>query len=424
MLKSLIVLICLSFSLITFSQNNPPVADPGYEYYGTRNGDSPVPVTLHAYDSYDPDIPDDEIVKYKWDTDNDGLFGADDNDGSMMYGGDSDAEGVEVEVVYDWLPGNSYQIYLIVEDSHGATSTAASTTIHILPYSTAIPINIINLTYDGYVSGDGLFKLKIIHPYADAQTFDASFIMYPDDMTLDCFDGEDNPVTQLNYPGGNVKTEYNIYYNSTEFEDAINHYSLKSILTKTGEVYEVVKITRPFTIDNTPPDITCPANQVRPAGESDIYTAMGTEFDPVSATDNLCDPEVFNDINLLETLDGYLFNVGTTTVTWTAEDLAGNIDQCSFDVEISPYTDILDEKSNTLCIYPNPAGNYLVVDPGSNNVGSIILIDPAGRIVKRIKAEENGIKMLDVGKLKPGLYTISVKFGDQRTTVQKVVISK
>ncbi len=423
-MKLLIVLICLSFSLITFSQNNPPVADPGDDYYGTRNEDSPVPVILHAYDSYDPDMPDDEIVKYKWDTDNDGLFGADDTEGSPLYSGDSDAEGVEVEVVYEWLPGQTYSINLIVEDTYGATSTAALTTIHILPYGTAIPINIINLTYDDYVGGDGLFKLKILHPYADAQTLDASFIMYPDDVTLNCFDGEDNPVTQLNYPGGNVKTEYNLYYNSTEFTDAINHYQLKVILTKTGETYEVVKITRPFTIDNTPPEITCPDNQIRPAGESDIYTATGTEFDPESATDNLCDPEVFNDINLLETLDGYSFGTGTTTVTWTAEDLAGNTDQCSFDVDVSPYTDILNEKTNTLQVYPNPAENYLIIDFGVNNVESIILIDPAGRTVKRIRAGKNGNNILDTSKLKPGLYTVSVHFENQRVINQKVVISK
>ena len=424
MSKTFFISICLSFSLITFSQNNPPVADPGDDYYGTRNEEGAIPVTLHAYGSYDADMPDDEITKYKWDTDNDGLYGTDDTEGSYLYSGEYDAEGVEVDIQTDWYPGNTFTIHLIVEDSYGETSSAVSTTVTILPNSTSIPVNLINVAYDNYVSGNGLIKLKIQHPWADAQVFDISASMLPDDIALDCFDDEENPITQLYYPGGNVKTEYDIFYNSTLFEDAVSKYRLKIMLSKSGEMYEIENLTRLFIIDNTPPEITCQENQVRPADESDLYTASGTEFDPVSATDNLCDPGVSNNINLLETLDGYSFNTGTTNVTWTAEDLAGNTDQCSFDVEISPYTDIMTETSKTLYIYPNPAANYLVVDRGSNHVESIGLIDQNGRKVINPTIGHEKIMVLDISELGPGLYTVLIEFADQTIATQKVIISK
>lgn len=424
MLKSIFLFLLSGFSIISFSQNNPPVANPGGDYTGTKNEDIAIPVTLHAYDSYDPDMPDDEIVKYCWDTDNDGLFGADDTNGSVLYSGESDAEGVEVEVVCDWYTGNSYQIHLVVEDSHGARSSVASTALNIVPYSTAIPVDIINLTCDADVSDDGLFKLKISHPYADAQVFGASFFLYPEEVTLDCFDEESNPITQFNYQGGNIKTEYDIYFNSIEFADGLNFYRIKVILSKALEIYEVEKTTRTITIDNTHPIIICPDNQVRDGDESNKYITYGTEFDPLSATDNFGDPSVINDINLLETLNGYSFGPGTTTITWTAEDLAGNTSQCSFDIDVSFQTSTSNEKIKTLNIYPNPVGESLTVDPGNRGVELIILFDTDGRIVKEFRYGQQGIKTIDISGLKQGLYTIFLKFDNKEISTQKVIISK
>ena len=58
----------------------PPVADAGGPYdTGRIDGGAFAPVTLDSRGSTDPNQPCDRIVLYAWDTDLDGLYGADDN---------------------------------------------------------------------------------------------------------------------------------------------------------------------------------------------------------------------------------------------------------------------------------------------------------------------------------------------------------
>jgi hypothetical protein len=67
---------------------HPPCHDPHADANGPYFGSPGVPITLDASGSWDPDSV---LLTYNWDLDNDGLFGADDND---TFGQPSDAVGI------------------------------------------------------------------------------------------------------------------------------------------------------------------------------------------------------------------------------------------------------------------------------------------------------------------------------------------
>ncbi|RLA68912.1 MAG: hypothetical protein DRG30_10720, partial [Epsilonproteobacteria bacterium] len=83
-----------------------------------------------------------------------------------------------------------------------------------------------------------------------------------------------------------------------------------------------------FTIDTTPPQITCPAD-ISQANDTGSCSAVVTWTLP-TATDNVgvasvtCDPT-----------SGSVFPVATTAVTCTAIDLAGNTSTCTFSVTVN-----------------------------------------------------------------------------------------
>jgi pectin methylesterase-like acyl-CoA thioesterase len=131
-------------------------------------------------------------------------------------------------------------------------------------------------------------------------------------------------------------------------------------------------MTTPFVVPT--PAITCPGNQTRCADETagDTYTTAGTEFDP-DVVDDPCFPTTkVNNLNGGNTLDGYIFDPGTTSVSWTITDAMGNDYYCNFDVTIYmlPDPDITGSASvcaNSSVSYstPNVPGNsYLWVVTG------------------------------------------------------------
>lgn len=92
--------------------------------------------------------------------------------------------------------------------------------------------------------------------------------------------------------------------------------------------------------DGQPPTIACPGTQNRNANTGVCsYTTLGTEFDPLSFSDNC--PGTISLAFVLSgvttgsgatTLAGQVFQKGTTTVSWTATDAAGNPVTCTFNV--------------------------------------------------------------------------------------------
>lgn len=101
-------------------------------------------------------------------------------------------------------------------------------------------------------------------------------------------------------------------------------------------------------IDNTDPVITCASttNQtVVPNTTGNIYTFVGTENWEATATDNVGVDSIYYTLSGATvsathntSMTGQQFNYGTTLVTWTATDAAGNFAECSFNVIVEDVT--------------------------------------------------------------------------------------
>ena len=105
--------------------NLRPVANAGGPYATGPVGDGYAPVRLDGRASIDPNAPCDRLVTYKWDTDGDGLFGADD--------APADRVGAVVPdfVSDDWRVGLVQTVGLVVCDLAGACSDPAEADIAV-----------------------------------------------------------------------------------------------------------------------------------------------------------------------------------------------------------------------------------------------------------------------------------------------------
>src|SRR5205814_386645 len=105
-------------------------------------------------------------------------------------------------------------------------------------------------------------------------------------------------------------------------------------------------------VDAQPPVLSdCPANITRPAAAGQCSTTV--TWTPPTATDNCGSPGVAASHN-----PGATFAVGTTTVTYTAMDSAGNTATCSFTVSIVDH--------DPPVISDCPADATFVLPPGAN----------------------------------------------------------
>src|SRR6478609_2912003 len=82
--------------------------------------------------------------------------------------------------------------------------------------------------------------------------------------------------------------------------------------------------------DTEKPTISCPSD-LSIAADAGLCTATGVNLGTATATDNCS-----TGANLVITNDApAIFNIGTTTVTWTATDAAGNTQTCMQSVTVS-----------------------------------------------------------------------------------------
>src|SRR5688500_10035181 len=106
--------------------------------------------------------------------------------------------------------------------------------------------------------------------------------------------------------------------------------------------------------DDENPEISCVGDQPVTTEEGDgTYTHSGTAWN-ATATDN-CTVSTIGYVltgattGMGTSLNGVVFNLGVTTVTWTATDGSSNIDVCSFDVTVTD-----DENPEISCVGDQP----------------------------------------------------------------------
>ncbi len=99
--------------------------------------------------------------------------------------------------------------------------------------------------------------------------------------------------------------------------------------------------------------------------------------------------------------------IGRTNVTLSAADSKGEFASQTF-------TLVVRDSSNPLDVYPNPATEYINVRPGDEKIDAdVVIYNMAGSEVCRLTAGL-GINMplkMDVNRLAPGRYTVSVRVG-------------
>ena len=113
-------------------------------------------------------------------------------------------------------------------------------------------------------------------------------------------------------------------------------------ITATDACNKTGNCTFNVTVNDTEaPVVTCVTDQVRSTNATICtYTASGTEFDPVTKTDNC---EITTQSYTLNggapvnatTLNGIVFGKGVNTVTWTVGDAAGKTSSCTFTVTVN-----------------------------------------------------------------------------------------
>jgi hypothetical protein len=170
--------------------------------------------------------------------------------------------------------------------------------------------------------------------------------------------------------------------------------------------------------DSSQPVITCPAEQsINLESGQSVYTVSGTEFDPTEASDNCELASVLNDFNDAETLDGYEFPEGTTTVIWTALDIAGNTQSCSFDVTVNAAVGLKETTENYISIYPNPTDGRFFVENADGYRCTIVNI--SGKVV--FKGMINSDKTeIELRSLSPGIYFS--EFANNKKVIYKELI--
>ncbi len=169
--------------------------------------------------------------------------------------------------------------------------------------------------------------------------------------------------------------------------------------------------------DVTNPTLSCVDNKTVNADASNNYTVQGTEFDLTTAEDNCGVSSVENDYNNSASLSGAQFPVGTTTVTWTVTDNAGNTSTCSFDIVVNSTTSFETLEQAGIKIFPNPTSDFIKLDAAGKQIQKLVISDLSGKQLIQ-KASINKNETFDLSGFDKGVYLISIQ------TDNKVITSK
>ncbi len=192
-------------------------------------------------------------------------------------------------------------------------------------------------------------------------------------------------------------------------------------------------------VDNTPPTITCVPNATRTInGNSSRYSVHGHEFD-ASASDgcgvssliySLSGATVDGFDNNNRSLNNVKLNEGTTTITWRATDVNGNVSTCSSTVTVthngnSANPPEVPAQSNpklemfatglTVNAAPNPTSNYFTLSLRSIGTEKIKLavVDLMGRTIEKITDITPNSTIQIGGMYHPGVYMVQAIQGQQ-----------
>ena len=127
-------------------------------------------------------------------------------------------------------------------------------------------------------------------------------------------------------------------------------------------------------------------------------------------------------------------NIGTTTITWRATDVNGNVSYCSTVVTVASHNEapppVLPgnqpvgylSASLTVNAAPNPTSNYFTLS--LNSIGKekikVAVVDLMGRAIEKITDIMPNSTIQIGGKYHPGIYMVQATQG-QQTVVLKLI---
>jgi len=166
------------------------------------------------------------------------------------------------------------------------------------------------------------------------------------------------------------------------------------------------------------PVIACVNNKTINLEGGKTYTVSGTEFDPSATNDNCGVAAVANNFNKLSTLAGVHLPIGKTTIVWTVRDKSGNMNSCSFDVQVNLSNVIETIEQSGIVIYPNPTDSKLNLDFANNKILQLQISDLTGKVLIK-KTTVLQTEIVDVSGLSAGVYLISI-LTDKKLVTTKI----
>ncbi len=194
-------------------------------------------------------------------------------------------------------------------------------------------------------------------------------------------------------------------------------------LTATDESGNSTTVTFNVEVaDSIKPVVTCAENaNLVISGNEQVYRVTGTELDPLSTGDNCEVLTVLNDYTQTSTLQLAEFPAGTSTVTWTASDAAGNQEQCSQEITVSQYVGVETNRQSGIKVYPNPTKGKMYIESFNHRILCIKVSDMTGKIcMVRNSFRQNGF--LDLSQFVNGIYHIAITTSNN-LFVYKIVLA-
>jgi len=223
-----------------------------------------------------------------------------------------------------------------------------------------------------------------------------------------------------NCPSGGLAITYS---DVTVAGSCVNESVITRTWTATDNCSNIETFDQIITIeDNTAPTISCPADQFQFAsnGTDTVlldYTSMATISDNCSSNANITVTQ--------SPSAGSTQAIGTVNITLTATDECGNIDSCSFNLDINTTNvGISDNTRVNITIFPNPNKGLFTIDLGTEMNGEVIIqvYNLLGAVVyNESKENANSAYKLDLQHVEKGIYYVSVK-GEQKTIIKKIMI--
>jgi hypothetical protein len=273
--------------------------------------------------------------------------------------------------------------------------------------------------------GEYSFNIIVDEPYApvleselEDQEVDANGnceAVLPDYTTLpvtvsdNCTPTEDIAITQVPAPG----TVISGTTNQVQLVFTDNYGNATDALINPNTVFNVA------VVDNTAPTVTCIPNQEVDADETNHYTVVGSEFDLTDPSDNCSLSTVINDFNSTGSLAGSVLPAGTTTITWTLTDEAGNSTDCSFDILVNDFSGLTNLSKYNISIYPNPTNSNLTINSENEIIEKITISDITGKIIKQVSANKNQV-LINLSKNANGIYFAEIQTNNN-TLISKII---